>query len=69
MRSKLRLKLDDLSVDSFKMSPSAAKKGTVFACDATEAYTCDDLSCDDNCNTHNPCPTVLYTNCRGYLCA
>ena len=68
MRSKLKLNLDQLSVDSFDTTRSEKPKGTVFGeqctcytnctcpgcptCDATCAYTCDDATCP-NCPTCN----------------
>ena len=68
MRSKLKLNLEQLSVDSFDTTRSEKPKGTVFGeqctcytnctcpgcptCDATCAYTCDDATCP-NCPTCN----------------
>ena len=60
--SKLRLQLDDLTVDTFHLTVEAREKGTVFGeqctcptactcpgcptCDATCPYSCDDYSCN-----------------------
>jgi hypothetical protein len=59
---KLRLNLDQLSVDSFATDAAAAPGGTVFGeqctcpnatcantCPATCALTCDDMSCHVTC--------------------
>ena len=71
MRSKLKLNLDQLSVDSFDTTVTEKPKGTVFGeqctcytnctcpgcptCDATCNYTCDDATCP-NCPTcYNTC--------------
>jgi hypothetical protein len=66
MRTKLKLQLDQLNVDSFNTSTPRSEKGTVFGeqctcytectcpgcptCDATCAYTCDDASCGGTCD-------------------
>jgi len=73
VNTKLRLNLDDLSVDSFDTTQSEKPRGTVFGeqctcytqctcpgcptCDATCAYTCDDATCPQ-------CPTCA-ASCNG----
>jgi hypothetical protein len=46
-------------------------------CAGTCAYTCDDASCagtcdgcaySDLCNSQQPCPTAMYSACRGLDC-
>jgi hypothetical protein len=70
---KLRLNLEDLTVDSFDTTRTEKPKGTVFGeqctcytnctcpgcptCDHTCAYTCDDATCPQ-------CPTC-YASCNG----
>ena len=55
MRSKLKLNLDQLSVDSFDTTRSEKPKGTVFG---------EQCTCYTNC-TCPGCPTCDAT-CRGY---
>jgi hypothetical protein len=66
MRSKLKLNLDQLAVDSFDTSTAQSPRGTVHGeqctcptactcpgcptCDATCANTCDDYTCAASCN-------------------
>ena len=76
-----KLRLDDLSVESFDTTTVKKEKGTVFGeqctcytvctcpgcptCDATCAYTCDDQTCP-------ACPTCANTcayTCDDYSCA
>jgi hypothetical protein len=65
--NKLKLKLDELAVESFATCGTEREKGTVFAeactcpgvtcantCPATCAYTCDDATCPQ-------CPTCAAT--------
>jgi hypothetical protein len=72
MRSKLTLKLDDLSVDSFDTSPAGQAKGTVYAeqCTCPTACTCPGCpTCDGTCPATCPntcqvgCGTGSYTDC------
>jgi hypothetical protein len=72
--SKLTLRLDDLTVDSFQTVPTQPARGTVFGeectcptactcpgcdtCDATCAYTCDDRTCDGQATCD---PTCAFT--------
>jgi hypothetical protein len=52
MRSKLKLELDQLTVDSFQTASDEARKGTVFGeqCTCVTACTCPGCpSCDDTC--------------------
>lgn len=80
MHTKLKLNLDQLTVDSFDTSVSEKPKGTVFgeectcqtvctcpgcpSCDVTCPDTCDDDTCAYSCN--GDCWTVRFTNC--YKC-
>jgi hypothetical protein len=58
MRTKLKLNLDQLAVDSFDTSRPAQKEGTVFGeqctcytnCTCPGCPTCD-ASCEGTCNT------------------
>jgi hypothetical protein len=75
MSTKLKLNLDQLSVESFGTTKSERPKGTVFGeqctcytnctcpgcptCDNTCAYTCDDATCP-------ACPTCA--NCGTNTC-
>ena len=75
--AKLRLNLDQLTVDSFDTAAAAREKGTVFgeqqctcptACSCpgcpTCDYTCDDLTCPATC--FNSCNgSCYYTECGG----
>jgi hypothetical protein len=54
MRTKLKLHLDDLTVDSFDTTRPAAKQGTVFG---------EQCTCYTNC-TCPGCPTC-YASCNG----
>jgi hypothetical protein len=84
MRSKLKLNLDQLSVDSFDTSAQQATRGTVHGeqctcptactcpgcptCDATCANTCDDYTCAASCN--GTCGAATCGNsCRQTDCA
>lgn len=73
---KLRLNLDQLTVDSFDTASNAKEKGTVFgeqctcqtACSCpgcpTCDYTCDDLTCPNTC--FGSCGgSCYYTECGG----
>jgi hypothetical protein len=75
MRSKLKLQLEDLSVESFDTSTSEKPKGTVFGeqCTCPTACTCPgcptcDASCDDTCDgTCDSCFSCGGT-CGQYTC-
>ena len=52
MRSKLKLELDQLTVDSFQTASNEPRTGTVFGeqCTCPTACTCPGCpSCDDTC--------------------
>ncbi|HEY0016545.1 MAG TPA: hypothetical protein VGC13_09515 [Longimicrobium sp.] len=73
MQAKLKLNLEDLTVESFNTTTAEKPKGTVFGeqctcytnctcpgcptCDNTCAYTCDDATCP-------ACPTCA-ASCNG----
>jgi hypothetical protein len=66
MQRKLTLRLEDLTVDSFRTSPGEPAKGTVIgeqctcptACTCPGCYTCDAT-----------CPATCYNTCDDYTCA
>jgi hypothetical protein len=58
MRNKLRLNLDQLTVDSFDTSAAAQEKGTVFG---------EQCTCWTNC-TCPGCPTCDNTACGQHTC-
>lgn len=72
MKTKIKLDLDDLSVDSFDTTRPAAERGTVFGeqcscggtcpgqatCDQTCPQTCDDFTCVESCDG----------TCAGWTC-
>ena len=79
MRTKLTLRLEDLTVDSFRTSPSEPPKGTVFGeqyCTCPTNCTCPGCpTCYESCNGScgDTCPaTCAYTcddaGCTGYSC-
>ncbi|HEX5869717.1 MAG TPA: hypothetical protein VFY65_04860 [Longimicrobium sp.] len=57
--AKLRLNLDQLTVDSFDTAQPAQKKGTVFG---------EQCTCYTNC-TCPGCPTCVVTECNQASCA
>ncbi len=62
---KLKLHLDDLSVESFNTIPMEKAKGTVIGKEATEVYTCDDATCVGTCQT---CSPTCWDTCRVRIC-
>lgn len=80
MRSKLKLHLEDLAVDSFGTSGAERPKGTVFgeqctchtnctcpgcpSCDYTCAFTCDDATCNGQATCYGTCANT----CDDYSC-
>lgn len=71
--NKMKLRLEDLSVDSFDTTRAARERGTVFGeqycscggtcagqptCDVTCPQTCDDWSCNESCEG----------TCAGWTC-
>lgn len=71
MRTKLKLNLDQLAVDSFDTSEPEAQKGTVFGeqCTCDTNCTCPGCpTCDESCNgTCAGQDTCDYTcGCGGY---
>ncbi len=79
MRTKLRLNLDQLTVDSFDTSTVAAEKGTVFGeqctcwtnctcpgCPTCDNTACGQASCEGTCNTCGAsCYGTCYDTCAG----
>lgn len=66
MRSKLTLKLEDLSVDSFDTAGTQQEKGTVFGeqeCTCLTACTCP------GCPTCESCPDTCAFTCDDDTCA
>jgi hypothetical protein len=79
MRTKLKLNLDQLAVDSFDTTKPEAKAGTVFGeqctcytnCTCPGCYTCDascngtcDASCNGTCYEATcGCPDTNYETC------
>ena len=59
MRTRLKLDLEELSVDSFDTAAVAVEKGTVFA---------EQCTCYTNC-TCPGCPTCDHTACEQHTCA
>ncbi|HEX9937771.1 MAG TPA: hypothetical protein VGB15_11635 [Longimicrobium sp.] len=74
MRSKLKLNLEQLAVDSFDTSAPKAEKGTVFGEQIAFAtrpgdHTCQ-WSCDGSCDT-GPCMSYCAScdnTCEGATC-
>jgi hypothetical protein len=74
MRAKLKLNLEDLSVDSFGTSDQKAEAGTVFAeqctcwtnCTCPGCPSCD--TCQASCNGTCPGQASCGQSC-GYTCA
>jgi hypothetical protein len=70
MRTKLKLNLDELTVDSFDTTKNEAKTGTVFGeqctcytnCTCPGCYTCD-ASCNGTCNAS--CNGTCDVSCNG----
>ncbi len=72
MKTKIRLSLDELAVDSFETTEAARLKGTVVGeqcscggscpgqatCDPTCPQTCDDYTCANSCDG----------TCAGWTC-
>jgi hypothetical protein len=70
MRTKLILRLEDLSVDSFDTAVAQKEKGTVFGeqCTCPGAATCD-ASCDGSCDTcYESCSFSCDWTCEGDTC-
>jgi hypothetical protein len=72
MRTKLKLNLDQLTVDSFRTDTEPAQKGTVFGeqCTCHTECTCPGCpSCDATCagqyTCDNTCPESCYGTCYG----
>ena len=74
---KLKLRLDDLLVDTFQTTPAAREKGTVFGeqCTCYTQCTCPGCptcyascngSCDASCN--GTCGASCYGSCGGNTC-
>jgi hypothetical protein len=66
MRTKLKLDLDDLTVDSFDTSRPAPKSGTVFGeqCTCYTNCTCPGCpTCDASCN--GTCGGTCEASCNG----
>lgn len=68
---KLRMKLDELRVDTFATGGHLAARGTVqghYGTTHTQAGETCDYTCGDTCQ--NTCTqTNLYTDCNGMQCA
>ncbi len=78
--NKLKLTLESLAVESFDTTASQKARGTVFgeqctcytvctcpgcpSCDATCAYTCDDVSCAGTCGHGNSCQGSCAMSCE-----
>jgi hypothetical protein len=70
---KLRLKLDDLQVDSFQITPAAKAKGTVLGeqctchtcpgCPTCAGYGTCDASCNGTCDAS--CNGTCLVSCNG----
>ena len=66
MRSKLRLQLEDLRIDSFVTTPVEKPKGTVFGeqCTCYTNCTCPGCpTCDASCN--GTCGDTCQASCGG----
>jgi hypothetical protein len=84
MRTKLKLNLDQLAVDSFDTTKTEAKTGTVFGeqctcytnCTCPGCYTCDascngtcGASCNGTCYENTcACTDTQYDTCNRYNC-
>lgn len=70
---KLKLRLDDLRIDSFHADAEEQGKGTVFGeqCSCDTVCTCPGLSYEPTCpaSCYGTCdyldPSCVYTNCFG----
>ena len=80
MNAKLKLNLDELSVDSFDTQVTEKEKGTVFGeqqCTCVTLCTCPgcptcDASCGGTCGAtcgQNTCAASCYGTCGGATCA
>ena len=80
MRSKLKLDLETLAVDSFDTANDTAKNGTVFGeqctcwtnctcpgCPSCDHTACGQASCDGTCDTCNTCQNTCQASC-GLTC-
>lgn len=66
---KLKLVLEQLTVDSFDTATADEKKGTVFGeqCTCHTACTCPGCdTCDASCN--GTCGATCYGTCGGHTC-
>lgn len=61
---KLSLNLEQLTVDSFDTTLSAARKGTVVGQQECTCYT----NCYTYCDTCPGCPTCVDSDCQGASC-
>jgi hypothetical protein len=73
MRTKLKLQLDQLTVDSFDTSAVRQEKGTVFGeqCTCYTQCTCPGCpSCYESCNgsCNNTCNASCYGTCYEATC-
>jgi hypothetical protein len=66
MRSKLTLKLEELSVDSFDTTTAHKEKGTVFGEQCTCYTNCTCPGCP-SCGA--TCPATCVNTCDDYTCA
>jgi hypothetical protein len=69
--NKLRLRLDDLQVDTFQTTPAQKEKGTVFGeqCTCYSECTCPgcptcDASCNGTCEADTGCGPTCNASCR-----
>lgn len=68
MRTKLKLNLDQLTVDSFRTESEKAQKGTVFGeqCTCYTECTCPGCpSCDATCEGLDTCDVSCEGTCYG----
>jgi hypothetical protein len=71
--NKLKLKLDDLTVESFDTAAAEREKGTVFGeecscysnCTCPGRATCDETECVETCGG---CCTVCFETCGDITC-
>jgi hypothetical protein len=71
LMGKLRLELDQLTVDSFDTSVAQAEKGTVFGeqCTCYTACTCPGCeTCDHTACNQETCQTCQTCQGQGYSC-
>ena len=81
--NKLRLRLDDLTVEGFSTTPAANARGTVHgeqgtwytyctcnmpSCDPTCAYTCDDATCPVCPTCEHTCEQTCWETCDDFSC-